>query len=99
MVLSVGPTYVLCKISPSKPSKVTWGAGPVFLLPTATDDELGADKWGAGVSVVALTMPGQWVIGSLFSNLWSVGGSGDADINLFTWQYFINYNLPNGWYL
>ena len=26
-------------------------------------------------------------------------GPGDQDVNLFTWQYFINYNLPKGWYL
>jgi len=70
-----------------------------LLLPTATDDALGSDKWGAGASVVLLTMPGKWVVGSLFSNVWSFAGSGDNDINLFTWQYFINYNLPNKWYL
>jgi len=44
-------------------------------------------------------MPGKWVVGSLFSNLWSFAGSGSQDINLFTWQYFVNYNLPNSWYL
>jgi hypothetical protein len=44
-------------------------------------------------------MPGKWVIGSLLSNVWSVAGSGNQDINLFTWQYFINYNLTKGWYL
>ena len=69
------------------------------LPPTATDNVLGADKWGLGPSVVLLTMHGPWVVGSLFSNVWSVGGSGDADVNVFTWQYFINYNLSNGWYL
>ena len=67
--------------------------------PTATDDALGSDKWGAGASVVLLTMPGKWVVGSLFSNVWSFAGSGDQDVNLFTWQYFINYNLPKKWYL
>ena len=60
---------------------------------------LGSDKWGAGASVVLLTMPGNWVVGSLFSNVWSFAGSGDQDVNLFTWQYFINYNLPDSWYL
>jgi len=53
----------------------------------------------AGPSIVALTMPGHWVIGSLFSNVWSFAGSGDADIDFFTWQYFINYNMDDGWYL
>ena len=42
--------------SPSKPTKGgwVWGAGPVFLLPTATDDLLGAEKWGAGPTAVVL---------------------------------------------
>ena len=44
-------------------------------------------------------MPGRWVIGSLFSNVWSFAGSSDVDINFFTWQYFVNYNLDHGWYL
>ena len=26
---------------------IIWGVGPVFLLPTATDDLLGGDRWGA----------------------------------------------------
>jgi hypothetical protein len=84
--------------SPSAASKLTWGVGPVFLLPTATDEDLGGN-WGAGASVVLLAMPGNWVIGSLFSNLWSTGGWSDTDVNLFTWQYFINYNMKKGWYL
>lgn len=87
--------------SPTNSGKWTWGVGPVALLPSATDERLGSDKWGLGPSLVALTMPGQWVVGSLFSNVWSVGGSGEQDINQFTWQYFVNYNIADsgGWYL
>ena len=98
-VNGLGDTTFTAFLSPADSGNVTWGVGPVFLLPTATDDNLGRDKWGAGASVVALTMPGPWVIGSLLSNVWSFAGSGDRDVNLFTWQYFINYNLSNGWYL
>lgn len=86
-------------LSPVNSGNLTWGVGPVFLLPTATDDKLGTDKWGVGASAVILAMPGNWVVGSLFSNVWSVGGPGKQDVNLFTWQYFINYNLPDSWYL
>jgi len=86
-------------ISPKNSGKWIWGVGGALVLPTATDDVLGNDKWSAGPSVVVLTMPGKWVIGSLFSNVWSLGGSGDQDVNFFTWQYFINYNMDNGWYL
>jgi hypothetical protein len=95
----LGDTTFTAFVSPKKTSQLIWGVGPVFLLPTATDEVLGSDKWGAGASVVLLTMPGKWVIGSLFSNIWSFAGSGEQDVNLFTWQYFINYNLPGGWYL
>jgi hypothetical protein len=49
---------------------------------------------------VLLTMPGPWVVGSLFSNLWSVNNKpGVEKINRFTWQYFINYNFSDGIYL
>lgn len=84
-------------LSPKNSGALIWGAGPAIQLPTSTDDQLGADEWAAGPSFVVLTMPGRWVIGSLFSNIWDL--SGDEDINFFTWQYFANYNLDGGWYL
>jgi hypothetical protein len=87
-------------LSPAKPGKLIWGLGPVFSFPTATDDVLGTDKWSAGPSAVALTINGPWVIGSLASNLWSYARDSDrADVNQFLFQYFINYNLADGWYL
>ena len=98
-VNGLGDTTFTGFFSPKDSGDTTWGVGPVLLFPTATDDALGSDKWGAGVSLVVLTMPGKWVIGSLFSNVWSFAGSGDQDVNLFTFQYFINYNLEDGWYL
>jgi len=98
-VNGLGDTLFTAFLSPTKPGHILWGAGPAFLLPTATDDKLEADKWAAGVSAAVLVMPGKWVVGSLFNNIWSVGGSGNQAINLFTWQYFINYNLPDSWYI
>lgn len=75
------------------------GAGPVVQLPTATDARLGARKWTAGPSVVALRMMGPWVVGGLVQNVWSFAGSGDSSVNTFLLQPFINYNLQDGWYL
>jgi hypothetical protein len=109
-ITGLGDITLSTFLSPSNSSGITWGAGPMFLFPTATDGplggttedggkSLGSDKWGGGISAVGLVMPGKWVIGSLVSNVWSFAGSGDRDINLFSWQYFINYNLPEGWYL
>lgn len=97
-VNGMGDILFTAFVSPKDSGDVTWGVGPAILFPSATDDALGQDTWAAGLSAVALTMPGNWVIGSLVSNIWSVGG-GDADINLFTWQYFVNYNFGDGLYV
>jgi len=87
-------------LSPAKPGKVIWGAGPVLQIPTNTDDRLGTDKWSAGIGGVALTMPGKWVLGALAYNLWDFAGPSDEeDVNSLLFQYFVNYNLENGWYL
>ena len=96
----IADTTFTAFLSPRDSGKLIWGVGPVFLIPTATDDVLGTGKWGAGPSLVALVTPHPWVIGFLVSNVWSFAGDDDRnDVNLFTLQYFINYNLPNGWYL
>jgi hypothetical protein len=87
-------------ISPAKPGKLIWGAGPVLQIPTNTDDRLGTDKWSAGPGFVALAMPGKWVVGVLGYNIWSFAGPSDEDdVNSLIFQYFVNYNLANGWYV
>ncbi len=97
-VTGIGDTTFTAFFSPNNSGKWTWGVGPVFVLPTGTNDRLTNDSWGAGISFIALTMPGHWVIGSLISNVKSVGNGSGNDFNLFTWQYFINYNFDHGWY-
>lgn len=74
---------------------VTWGVGPVLSFPTG-GEKFGSQKWGAGPSLVALIMPGQWVVGGLVNNVWSFAGEENAaDVNFFTFQPFINYNFPD----
>jgi hypothetical protein len=86
--------------SPADPGKLIWGVGPVISFPTATKDILGTDKWSLGPSLIALTMPKQWVIGGLVNNVWSIAGNEDrADVNSMLLQYFVNYNFSNGTYL
>jgi len=86
--------------SPAESGKLIWGLGPVFSFPTASGDVLGTEKWSAGASLVALTIQGPWVVGGLVNNLWSFAGDDDrADVNQFLFQYFINYNMADGWYL
>jgi len=56
-----------------------WGVGPVFLLPTATDDLLGAEKFGLGPTAVFLKQERGWTYGALVNHIWSVAGEGDRD--------------------
>jgi len=93
----LGDTSYTAFFSPRRPSKLIWGAGPVFQIPTSTDIQLGTGEWAAGPSVVALTMSGSWVVGVLASNLWSFNS--DGNVNFFFGQIFANYNMSNGWFL
>ena len=91
------PTFFL---SPAKAHKLIWGAGPVFVVPSANSKVLGQGKLSVGPSVVALVQPGNWTVGALVNNVWSVAGPSDrSDVNQMTLQYFVNYNLKKGWYL
>ena len=91
------PTFFF---SPAKPHKLIWGAGPIFVLPTATSKVLGQGKFSIGPSIVALAQPGHWTVGALINNIWSVAGLSDrSDVNQMLLQYFVNYNLKKGWYI
>lgn len=56
-----------------------WGVGPAFLFPTASDDVLGSEKWGAGPSAVVLTVRGPWVCGAIINQIGSFAGDDDRD--------------------
>ncbi len=92
----INPTVFL---SPAKPGELIWGIGPTMTLPTATDRDLGSGQWSMGPAGVALIMQGHWVYGALMNNQWSVAGWGDKPVNAMLLQWFVNYNLPDGWYL
>lgn len=91
----LGDTSLTAFVSPAGGSSLIWGVGPVAVLPTSTDDRLGAGEWGGGISGVVLTMQGPVVAGALVNNVWSFEGPGN---NLLL-QPFVNYNLDGGWYL
>ncbi len=66
--------------------------------PTSTNDATRTGAWGAGPTAVALVITGHWLIGALASQLWTIASTVDShDINAFSIQPFINYNLADGW--
>jgi hypothetical protein len=83
--------------SPKQPTRggMIWGLGPVFSLPTSTDEQFGPDQFAAGITGVALRVDKRWTYGALANQLWNVGG--DTDIsNLFV-QPFVSYTTPTAW--
>lgn len=68
-----------------------WGAGPVFLLPTATNDLLGGDQWGAGPTAVALKQDGHYTYGALANHIWSFAEDTNAKISRTFLQPFFAY--------
>jgi hypothetical protein len=84
-------------LSPKRPfHELIWGLGPVFLLPTASDDRLGGEKWGIGPTGVALLQHGPWTYGILANHIWSFAGEDDrADVNQTFLQPFLSYTFSN----
>jgi hypothetical protein len=93
----LGDTVQSLFLSPVE-SSVIWGVGPVLLVPTATKDVLGTEKWGAGPTGVVLKQQGPWTFGALANHIWSFAGDGDRDsVNLTFLQPFVSYTTPDAW--
>jgi hypothetical protein len=72
-----------------------WGAGPVALLPTASEDLLGSEKWGLGPTGVALKQQGPWTYGMLANHVWSFAGDDTRpEYNRSLLQPFVTYTTP-----
>lgn len=81
-------------ISPKAPaaSGWIWGAGPVFLYPSASNDKLGSEKWGVGPTAVMLKQENGFTYGVLANHIWSVAGNdARADISSTFLQPFWSF--------
>jgi hypothetical protein len=93
--LTLMDLFVLPKVG-----DVTLAAGPILVVPTATDDVLGAGKWQAGAAGIAIA-PQHWgLLGGLVTYQHSFAGNSDReDVSLLTLQPIVNFNLSDGWYV
>ncbi len=83
--------------SPKAPTAggLIWGAGPVLLLPTGSNDLLTTDKWGAGPTGVVIKQQGPWTLGTLANHIWSYAGNSKRDsVNATFVQPFLTYTTP-----
>ena len=94
----VGDVLQSLFFSPKKPTAngYVWGVGPAFLLSTATNDAIGAEKWAAGPTGVVLKQTGPWTFGGLANHLESFAGEDKrADISATFLQPFLVYITPS----
>ena len=62
-------------LTPAHTGMVVWGAGPPLLIPTATDTNTGAGKWGLGSSLAFILQPNWGSIATAVQNIWSFAGN------------------------
>lgn len=77
----VGDVLQSLFFSPKAPTEsgIIWGVGPAILMDTASDDALGAEKWGIGPTAVALKQNGPWTAGMLANHIESFDGNKDRN--------------------
>jgi hypothetical protein len=93
----LGDTVQSIFLSPKVPGEngIIWRAGPVLLLPSATDRFLGGNKWGVGPTAVVLKQAGHTTFGALANHIWSVAGDDStADVSQTFFQPFVSYSTP-----
>jgi hypothetical protein len=93
----LGDAVITGFLSPSNSKNgVTWGAGPVILVPLGGGDFLSGKQFGAGPSVVALKQKNGWTYGGLVNQIWGTGGSENAEISQMFVNPFVTYNWKSG---
>jgi len=88
----------LGKMTPNKAGKLMWGAGTVLVFPTASSDELGAEKYSAGPVVMAVELTSKYTYGAMLNHFWSYAGDDEReDISQTQFQLIYYKQLGNGW--
>ena len=64
-------------------------------MPTATNERLGGDQWGAGPTVTALKQSGPWTYGGLANHIWSFADDKNAKISSTYIQPFLAHVTPS----
>ncbi len=85
-------------LAPPTKGNFKYGFGPTFQFPTATQDELGSEKYSVGPAAVALYGTSKFTIGGLTQSWFSFAGDDKRDsVAKSTFQYFVFYNFTPQW--
>lgn len=98
----LGDSVLLTLLGPNRDDGFVWGLGPTWILPTATDNLLGQEKWQVGPAGLAVRLGKEhgglgienWNIGVLGQQWFSYAGDGGrAETSQANIQYFINWKM------
>jgi hypothetical protein len=85
-------------LSPVHSESIIWGAGPIFLIPTGTNNLLSTRKFAIGPTAAVLKHKGHTNVGLLASHVWSVAGSDSHPYVSETYaQPFVAYTTTKAW--
>lgn len=96
----LGDTIVFSMFAPNRDDGIIWGIGPSVIIPTATEDVLGQEKWQLGAAGLFARLGNShgglglenWNLGFLAQHWVDVAGTdGRAHTNQSDIQYFINW--------
>jgi hypothetical protein len=93
-----GDTQLFAVLGPNKTDGIVWGAGATLIFPTASDEELGQEKYQAGPAMLTFYLGKPWTLGILAQQWWSYAGDETrADTNRTDIQYVCRRQIPGGW--
>jgi len=94
----LGDTIQSFFFGPNKAEPFIWGVGPQLLIPTATNQYLGSQKFGMGPTFVILKQQKGWTYGALVNHTWSIFGKDSRPaVNSTFLQPFLSYSTKNAW--
>ena len=94
----LGDTLQSFFFGPNKAEPFIWGVGPQVLIPTATNQYLGSQKFGMGPTFVILKQKKGWTAGALVNHTWSVFGKDSRPpVNSTFLQPFLSYTTKKAW--
>ena len=99
-ISGLGNGYTTFFLSPTHGQGIYWGVGPVLFYPTATNQVLGVNKWGSGLSAALLKKDASpWEYGVVVNNIWSFGGPphGSDRYNQMLLNPFLSFHFGDGW--
>jgi len=96
-ITGMGDTELTFFLSPRTPrGGFTWGAGPVWLMPTATNSDLGSRQWAVGPAAMFVHQYQGWTMGLLVNHLSSFAEKDPSNTNVTLMNSWMSHSWRNG---